>query len=124
MRAAEGTELKYTVEDLVGGIREIKLEGEIDADSNHILETIIREEITAESNKIILNLQLVGYTSSVGLGTIVYGVTHARKLEGDFIICSVKEQPMKEIFDLVGLSKLTGIYETREQAIAHYSGTP
>jgi anti-sigma B factor antagonist len=70
-----------------------------------------------ERDKIVVNLEKVGFLDSTGLGVLVGGLKRVRAHDGSLDLVCTREQILK-IFRITGLTKVFGIYETVDQAIA------
>ena len=67
--------------------------------------------------QLIVNLEKVGFLDSTGLGVLVGGLKRVRAHDGSLDLVCTQERILK-IFKITGLTKVFGIYQTVDQAIA------
>jgi len=66
-------------------------------------------------------LDKVGFLDSTGLGVLVGGLRRVRTHDGSLDLVCTRERILK-IFKITGLTKVFGIHETVDQAIAATKG--
>ena len=99
------------------GIEVVNVEGEIDIYTAPRLRELLIDLITKNNYQLIVNLEKVGFLDSTGLGVLVGGVKRVRPHDGSLDLVCTQERILK-IFRITGLTKVFGIYETVDQAIA------
>ena len=67
--------------------------------------------------QLIVNLEKVGFLDSTGLGVLVGGLKRVRAHDGSLDLVCTQERILK-IFKITGLTKVFGVYQTVDQAIA------
>ena len=99
------------------GIEVVNVEGEIDIYTAPRLRELLIDLASKGSYQLIVNLDKVGFLDSTGLGVLVGGVKRVRAHDGSLdLVCT--QQRILKIFRITGLTKVFGIYETVDQAIA------
>jgi anti-sigma B factor antagonist len=103
------------------GIEVVDVEGEIDIYSAPRLRELLIDLVSKNTYQIVVNLEKVGFVDSTGLGVLVGGLKRVRAHDGSLDLVCTQEQILK-IFRITGLTKVFGIYETVDQAIAAKKG--
>ena len=99
------------------GIEVVNVEGEIDIYTAPRLRELLIDLASKGSYQLIVNLEKVGFLDSTGLGVLVGGVKRVRAHDGSLdLVCT--QQRILKIFRITGLTKVFGIYETVDQAVA------
>ena len=99
------------------GIEVVNVEGEIDIYTAPRLRELLIDLASKGSYQLVVNLDKVGFLDSTGLGVLVGGVKRVRAHDGSLdLVCT--QQRILKIFRITGLTKVFGIYETVDQAIA------
>ena len=102
------------------GIEVVDVEGEIDIYTAPRLRELLIDLVSKNNYQIVVNLDKVGFVDSTGLGVLVGGLKRVRAHDGSLdLVCT--EQILK-IFRVTGLTKVFGIYQTVDQAIAASKG--
>jgi anti-sigma B factor antagonist len=99
------------------GIEIVDVEGEIDISTAPRLRELLIDLVSKNNYQIVVNLEKVGFLDSTGLGVLVGGLKRVRAHDGSLDLVCTREQILK-IFRTTGLTKVFGIYETVDQAIA------
>ncbi len=99
------------------GIEVVNIEGEIDIYTAPRLRELLIDLVSKNNYQLIVNLEKVGFLDSTGLGVLVGGLKRVRVHDGTLDLVCTQERILK-IFKITGLTKVFGIYETVEQAIA------
>jgi anti-sigma B factor antagonist len=99
------------------GIEVVNVEGEIDIYTAPRLRELLIDLVGKGSYQLIVNLDKVGFLDSTGLGVLVGGLKRVRPHDGSLDLVCTQEQILK-IFKITGLTKVFGIYQTVDQAIA------
>ena len=103
--------------DRTDGIEVITVEGEIDIYTAPRLRELLIGLVGQGSYQLIVNLDKVGFLDSTGLGVLVGGLKRVRPHNGSLDLVCTQERILN-IFRITGLTKVFGIYETVDQAIA------
>ncbi|MBC5805282.1 MAG: anti-sigma B factor antagonist [Candidatus Eremiobacter antarcticus] len=110
-------DIKVGVRELNGerNISIVDLNGEIDVYTSPKVKETIMELIDAGHYALVINLEKVRYIDSTGLGVLIGGLKRVREHSGAVNLVCTNPQ-IKKIFDITGLVKIFGIYETEEAA--------
>ena len=103
------------------GIEVVDVWGEIDIYSAPRLRELLIDLAGKNSYQAIVNLEKVGFLDSTGLGVLVGGLKRVRAHDGSLDLVCTQERVLK-IFRITGLTKVFGIYQTVDQAIAATKG--
>ena len=99
----------------------IDIRGEIDMYTAPRLRELLIDLVSKGSYQLVVNLDKVGFLDSTGLGVLVGGLKRVRAHDGSLdLVC--RQQRILKIFKITGLTKVFGIYETVDQAIAATKG--
>ena len=99
------------------GIEVVNVEGEIDIYTAPRLRELLIDLVSKNNYQLIVNLEKVGFLDSTGLGVLVGGLKRVRPHDGSLDLVCTQERILR-IFKITGLTKVFGIYETVDQAIA------
>jgi anti-sigma B factor antagonist len=99
------------------GIEVVNVEGEIDIYTAPRLRELLIDLAGKGSYQLVVNLEKVGFLDSTGLGVLVGGLKRVRPHDGSLDLVCTQERILK-IFKITGLTKVFGIYQTVDQAIA------
>jgi anti-sigma B factor antagonist len=99
------------------GIEVVNVEGEIDLYTAPRLRELLIDLVGKNNYQLIVNLEKVGFLDSTGLGVLVGGLKRVRPHDGWLDLVCTQERILK-IFRITGLTKVFGIYQTVDQAIA------
>ncbi len=99
------------------GIEVVDVEGEIDIYTAPRLRELLIDLVSKNNYQLVVNLEKVGFLDSTGLGVLVGGLKRVRPHDGSLdLVCT--QEPILRIFKITGLTKVFGIYQTVDQAIA------
>ena len=103
------------------GIEVVTVEGEIDIYSAPRLRELLIDLAAKGNYQLIVNLDKVGFLDSTALGVLVGGLKRVRAHDGSLdLVCT--QQQILRIFRITGLTKVFGIYQSVDQAIAARKG--
>lgn len=92
----------------------VRLEGELDHhESEQLREKIEEQFLSSHLKHIVLNLELLSFMDSSGLGVILGRYNQVKNREGEMIVCAISPA-VKRLFELSGLFKIIRL-ETSEQ---------
>ena len=103
------------------GIEVVDVEGEIDIYTAPRLRELLTDLAGKNSYQLVINLDKVGFLDSTGLGVLVGGLNRVRAHGGSLDLVCTQERILK-IFRITGLTKVFGIHQTVDQAIAAKKG--
>ena len=99
------------------GIEVIDVQGEIDIYTAPRLRELLIDLVSTDNYHLVVNLEKVGFLDSTGLGVLVGGLKRVQAHDGSLdLVCT--QQRILKIFKITGLTKVFGIHETVDQAIA------
>ena len=99
------------------GIEVVDVEGEIDIYTAPRLRELLIDLAGKNTCQLIVNLDKVGFPGSTGLGVLAGGLNRVRPHDGSLDLVCTQERILK-IFKITGLTKVFGIYQSVDQAIA------
>ena len=99
------------------GIEVVDVGGEIDIYTAPRLRELLIDLASKNSYQLVVNMDKVGFLDSTGLGVLVGGLKRVRAHDGSLDLVCTRERILK-IFRITGLTKVFGIHETVDQAIA------
>ena len=99
------------------GSEVVNVEGEIDIYTAPRLRELLIDLAGKNNYQLIVNLDKVGFLDSTGLGVLVGGLNRVRPHDGSLDLVCTQERILK-IFRITGLTKVFGIYQSVDQAIA------
>ena len=98
-----------------GSASVVDLNGEIDVYTSPKVKDAITELIDQGSYDLVINLENVRYIDSTGLGVLIGGLKRVREHSGTVNLVCTNPQ-IKKIFDITGLSKIFGIFDSEQAA--------
>ncbi len=99
------------------GIEVVDVEGEIDIYTAPRLRELLTDLAGTNNYQLIVNLEKVGFLDSTGLGVLAGGLKRVRAHDGSLDLVCTQERILK-IFRITGLTKVFGIHQSVDQAIA------
>ena len=103
------------------GIEVIDVQGEIDIYTAPRLRELLIDLVSKNNYQLVVNLEKVGFLDSTGLGVLVGGLKRVRARDGSLgLVCT--QQRILKIFKITGLTKVFGIHQTVDQAVAAQKG--
>ena len=103
------------------GIEVVNVAGEIDIYTAPRLRELLIDLVGKNNYHLVVNLDKVGFLDSTGLGVLVGGLKRVRAHDGSLDLVCTRERILK-VFRITGLTKVFGIYQTVDQAIAAQKG--
>src|SRR5271166_2029609 len=99
------------------GTEVVDVEGEIDVYTAPRLRELLIDLVNKNNYQLVVNMEKVEFLDSTGLGVLVGTVKRVRAHDGSVdVVCT--QQRILKIFKITGLTKVFGIHETVDQAIA------
>ncbi len=96
----------------LGDISVLEVAGRITlGDSSKALHDKIRDLMSGDQKKVLLNLSEVTYIDSAGIGELVSGLTSATSAGGKLKLL----RPSKRVSDLLRLTKIYNVFEVHEE---------
>src|SRR5579871_3361469 len=109
-------DIKVNVREAPGDCYVVDLSGEIDVYTSPKVKDAIGDLIDRGVYHLIINLEKVRYIDSTGLGVLIGGLKRVREHGGSVNLVCTNPQ-IKKIFDITGLVKIFGIFETEDAAM-------
>ncbi len=103
------------------GIEVVDVGGEIDIYTAPRLRELLIDLVSKDSYQLVVNMDKVEFVDSTGLGVLVGGLKRVRAHDGSLDLVCTRERILK-IFRVTGLTKVFGIHQTVDQAIAAQKG--
>ncbi len=99
------------------GIEVVDVEGEIDAYTVPRLRQLLIDLVNKNNYQLVVNMEKVEFFDSDGLRVLVGGLKRVRAHDGSLDLVCTQERILK-IFRVTRMTKVFGIYDTVDQAIA------
>lgn len=99
------------------GVSVVDLNGEIDVYTSPKVKETLSELIDKGNYSLVINLENVRYIDSTGLGVLIGGLKRVREHSGTVHLVCTNPQ-IKKIFDITGLAKIFGIFDSEQAACA------
>lgn len=109
-------DIKVNVRETDGDCNVVELGGEIDVYTSPKVKDAISDLIDRGIYNLVINLENVRYIDSTGLGVLIGGLKRVREHGGSVNLVCTNPQ-IKKIFDITGLVKIFGIFETEDAAM-------
>jgi anti-sigma B factor antagonist len=109
------TSVKEVRED--GDVIIIVLEGEIDMHHTPEVHVALREALRRQPPHIVVNLELVNYMDSSGVGALVKVLRDVAKYQGKLSLCNVGPRVMS-VFEITKLDQYFDLFGTESEALA------
>ena len=103
------------------GIEVIDVAGTIDIHTAPRLRELLIDLVSTDNYQLIVNMDQVEFLDSTGLGVLVGGLKRVRAHDGSLDLVCTQERILK-LFRITGLTKVFGIHQTVDQAIAATKG--
>ena len=103
------------------GIEVVDAGGEIDIYTAPRLRELLIDLVSTNNYQLVVNMDKVEFVDSTGLGVLVGGLKRVRAHDGSLDLVCTRERILK-IFRITGLTKVFGIHQTVDQAIAAIKG--
>lgn len=107
------------VEKPNGGQLVIQLTGEVDAKTAPDLKLHLELAIGNGARKIVLDLNLLTYISSAGIGVLNSIQKFLKDKSGEIVLCNLTKE-VKDTMDLMYFTKKVKVFATVEGALANF----
>ena len=102
------------------GVAIIDLDGEINAQAEHVLNTAYAQAAATGARAILLNFAAVDYINSTGIALIVGVLAQTRKAGRTLLACGLSDHYV-EIFEITRLADFMSIFPSEEHTLARVS---
>ncbi|HEY8322330.1 MAG TPA: STAS domain-containing protein [Candidatus Baltobacteraceae bacterium] len=109
-------DIKVNVRETDGETNIVELAGEIDVYTSPKVKDALGELIDRGVYNLVIDLEKVRYIDSTGLGVLIGGLKRVREHGGTVNLVCTNPQ-IKKIFDITGLVKIFGIYDSEDAAM-------
>ena len=112
----DSVDIKVNVREVQPDCYAVELSGEIDVYTSPKVKDAITDLIDRGVYHLVINLENVRYIDSTGLGVLIGGLKRVREHGGTVnLVCNNPQ--IKKIFDITGLVKIFGIFESEDDAM-------
>lgn len=101
--------------DLDTGVAVLRLDGRLNLVSAPRLKSAIDEVVEGGRTRVVVDLELVSFMDSSGLGALIAGLKKARQASGDLRITGVNQQ-VATVLQLTNLDRVLGAYPSVQAA--------
>jgi anti-sigma B factor antagonist len=108
-------DISVNVRQIHGDAYAVELAGEIDVYTSPKVKDALSELIDRGVYNLVINLEKVRYIDSTGLGVLIGGLKRVREHGGSVNLVCTNPQ-IKKIFDITGLVKIFGIFDSEDAA--------
>jgi anti-anti-sigma factor len=96
----------------------IRATGRLDSSNSVVLERELLQRLEQGDILLVLDLSKLTFIGSAGLRTILLVAKQVKAAGGRLALCSLSK-PVKDVFDLTGVSTLIDLFPSYEDAVAH-----
>jgi anti-sigma B factor antagonist len=94
--------------------------GDLDLAAAEQMKRTLTDVIDGGSRKVLVDLAMVGYIDSSGMGSLVAAMKHARASGGDLRLCALQDD-VRAIFEMTRLIKAITIHGSRTEALGAWA---
>lgn len=94
----------------------IQVIGRLDGLTSKQFLEVTEDEISNDSNTVVLNLEKLDYISSEGLRSVLTAAKNAKSLDGKLVLCG-PAAGVKEVLDISGFGQMLGVFNTEDEAM-------
>lgn len=94
----------------------LEVNGEVDIYTAPKLREKLVELIDAGNDRIVVDLEGVGFMDSTGLGSLVAGLKRIRERDGELAIVCTRE-PVLKVLGITGLDRVFPVHDSVEKAL-------
>ena len=109
-------EFEISLEQVSPEVTIISVSGWLDAHTFETMEQTVNNLFADGKVRLAVDLSEVEYISSAGAGVFIGSLTASHEVGGDIVLMNPTE-PVKEVFDMLGLSQVFKFASTKEEAI-------
>jgi len=106
------------IEQTVNGVSVCTLEGKLSGfEGRGRIQEKIRELLSKDRVKIILDLSKVNWIDSTGLGELIASLSSVKKAEGGTLVLSNVQAPVQSLLKMTNLNQIFDVYEDVDEAV-------
>lgn len=109
--------------EMIEGIAVLRPGERLDVDTAPRLKQAVQTALDRGARRILLDLTAVGYVSSIGLSACLESAKRAQAEDGRITLCGLAP-PVREVFDLTGITRLFETHPDRAAALAALRADP
>ena len=94
----------------------VSAEGRVDGANARKFQKAVENVINDGDRAVVLDMAGLSYISSAGLRSILLIAKGLQKRNSQFAVCSMQD-PLREVFRIVGFDKIVSIYDSQGEAI-------
>ena len=94
----------------------VSAEGRVDGANARKFQKAVEIVINDGDRAVVLDMAGLSYISSAGLRSILLIAKGLQKRNSQFAVCSLQD-PIREVFRIVGFDKIVSIYDSQGEAI-------
>tara|TARA_E500000318_G_scaffold1676_2_gene2158 strand:- start:3567 stop:3917 length:351 start_codon:yes stop_codon:yes gene_type:complete len=99
------------------GIVVLSPNSDIDMSRSPELRSVLRQEMSGDTHKVVIDLDDVEYMDSSGLATLVEAMRNAGSSNAKIVICNMSTK-VSAIFEIARLDSFFSIVDSRDEAIS------
>ncbi len=103
------------------GVPVLAVAGEVDVSTAPRLRQELVELAAAGNERVVVDLGLVEFLDSTGLGILVSGLKRFRTMGGDLLLVCTQPRVLK-VFEITGLTRVFSIHESVPDAVTAAGG--
>jgi anti-sigma B factor antagonist len=115
MPGKETIEMKLTYEDLEDGVRRVNLEGRMDVEGSQEIDLKFTSITAARQAFVVVDLSLVEFLSSLGLGTLVRSAKAQMSRQGKLVLLSPQPH-VARVLQTTQVDQIVQVFYDFEQA--------
>ena len=114
------SDVSFEIRSAENDVQIISISGQLDAFTVSDLKAEFDKLTNARHYKLAVNMEKVDHANSTAIGALVAVAQQVRRRKGDLKLFGMKEE-VRKAFDLVGASKILGIFKTEQEALKSFS---
>ncbi len=118
LKMKENTDIKLQQQ---GDVTIMNIRGDITSYSESTFKEAFQQDLYQDARKIILKIEKFAYINSGGIALIIQTLYKVKENKQIAAIAGVSPH-FKKIFDMVGITKFAGLYDTVEAALEMLNG--
>ncbi|QFY41281.1 STAS domain-containing protein [Candidatus Methylospira mobilis] len=113
--------MNITAEDRNGKTLLFVREERLDANNSGDLKEYLKRLLEAEAKAVIIDLSMVSFIDSSGLGALLSGYKNANLHQGSLVLHGLQPR-VQSMFELTRLQRVFDIYLSQQEALDHIEG--